>query len=162
MTAPLSADEQARLQVIEWADPAPESIGERVAAAIHDADPHTHAWNCEWPCASKADAYRRAADAAIAVLRGPSVADEALRRVEELADYEEAFCEEQQAAEIRVAVPMKAGREFLDRIFEVIGDVACEAQPEDRDWDVFVSASMPETPQVPVHRIRAALNGGDR
>jgi hypothetical protein len=58
-----------------------------------------------------------------------------------------------------VAIPMKAGREVLDRIFGALADAVYEMEPERTDWDPFVAASMPETPQVPVHLLRRALAG---
>ena len=169
MTAPLSADQQARLDRIEAAPEAEEAIRERVAEAIYEAD---QAWEAEddpdyhqpveWRYNhAHRDECRRRADAAIAVLRGPSVADEAVRRVEELCAEEEDFVREYPMWEINVAVPAEAGDETFKRICDAVWDAAVDAEPEQRDWEVFCSARKNPT-VVPVHRIRAALNGGDR
>jgi hypothetical protein len=92
-------------------------------------------------------------------VRDALAAQEKLRRVEALADAEDAYVEETQFADLRVAIPMKAGREVLDRIFGALADAVYEMEPERTDWDPFVAASMPETPQVPVHLLRRALAG---
>lgn len=96
MTTPLSADQQARLAAIEAAPEAEESVRRRLVAAIEpwfryfapgDNPQPTHRQRLEG-----------AAEVAIAVLRGPSVADEAVRRCEAVAEqYEQhvAACREE-------------------------------------------------------------------
>jgi ElaB/YqjD/DUF883 family membrane-anchored ribosome-binding protein len=86
MTAlPLSAAEQARLDAIEAAPAAPESLRERLARAIWEAGHIDTRW-CEiaehWQ-----NELRRLADAALDVLRGPSSdAEQAVERVLALAE----------------------------------------------------------------------------
>ncbi|MGZ4621478.1 MAG: hypothetical protein ACXVGF_04680 [Blastococcus sp.] len=134
MTAPLSADEQARLERIEAAPEAEEAIRERVARALYDEG----AWCgvCDYEgydaCRECRAAVRSYADAALAVLRGPSVADEALRRVEELAEELDA-----EAARHDDAEPIST--DGLTRM--ILAARHCRDHAD---------------------RIRAALNGGDR
>jgi len=65
MRAPeLSPEESATLARIEAAEPAPESLRERVAVAIHDTE-LCGAWPCDY-----SERYRDFADAALAVIRG--------------------------------------------------------------------------------------------
>jgi len=59
-----SPQERARLDAIEAAEPAPESLRERVAVAIHDTE-LCGAWPCDY-----SERYRDFADAALAVIRG--------------------------------------------------------------------------------------------
>jgi hypothetical protein len=68
MTAlPLSATEQARLDAIEAAPAEPESVRERVARALYE-----QALDGDWSLSAYRDHYRRLADVALDVLRGPS------------------------------------------------------------------------------------------
>jgi len=105
MTAvPLSAEEQARYDRIEAAPHAEESAVERVARAIHDADPRSFR-PVDWSVASRlaqAD-YRTIAVAAIDAMKGSHPAEEAVRRVEALcAEADRLAC---QAAEAHGVKP---------------------------------------------------------
>ncbi len=69
MTAPeLSPAELAVVERFEAAEPAPESLRERVAEALYRYDGGRQAWLRALP--ELADDYRRMADAAIAAVRG--------------------------------------------------------------------------------------------
>lgn len=84
MTADLTAEQAAKLAEFEAAEDAPESIRERVARAMWEADFPDDECGCPdyW-----IDIYHGRADAAIAVLRGPATeADKAVERVLELCD----------------------------------------------------------------------------
>lgn len=118
----------------DWAprvQPAPESIRERVARAIHDAD----GWDCshEWPCPN-ADLWRRLADAALTVLRGPHPHAQALQRVEAEADLTD---EEADAADVCAENWRRMG---------------CEA-------DYARCASLADQARTIADRIRAAVRG---
>lgn len=47
---------------------------------------------------------------------------------------------------ICVEVPKGLSLEIYDKIFDAVADAAYEAQPEDRDWDVFVHGIGPARP----------------
>ena len=68
----LSPAEQATLDRFEAAEPAPESLRERVAEALwnYDLGPNDATWASE--DAADQDYYREMADAAIAAMRGES------------------------------------------------------------------------------------------
>ena len=59
--------------------------------------------------------------------------------------------------EITIAVPEEAGQEFTEKLFDKIADLAYDEQPEDRNWDVFVS-SIKNPEAVPVHLLEKAIN----
>jgi len=103
MSAPeLSAEERQVVERFEAAPAAEESLRERVARAIHAADE----WDCshDWPC-ENADLWRRYADAALAVLSGPSSdAERAVERVLALADFHTECCEYVKVRDLRAAV----------------------------------------------------------
>jgi len=61
-----SPQERATLERIEAAQPAPESLRERVAQAIHSTE-LCGAWPCDY-----SEQYREQADAALAVIKGES------------------------------------------------------------------------------------------
>jgi hypothetical protein len=103
-----TAAEQARLDAIEAAPAAPESLRERVARALFEAQ-HDPGCNCGgWETTKDAEAhpyFRNQADAAIAVLSGPSSdADAAVERVLALADRHEECCGVVNIASLREAV----------------------------------------------------------
>lgn len=85
-------------------------------------------------------------------------AELALARVTALAEEEDAHWREMPAWEITVLVPAEAGDETVEKIRDAVWDLAFDMQPEDRDWDVFCSASK-NPAEVPTHRIRSALAG---
>lgn len=83
---------------------------------------------------------------------------DALTRVEALVADEERYRAEDPSWEITVMVPTQAGQETVERIFDAVADAAYDAQPEGRDWDVFVSGTGAPA-AVPAHLLRAALKG---
>jgi hypothetical protein len=103
MTAPpLSVAEQARLDAIEAAPAAAESLRTRLIAAIYAADDGMS--GARWD---------RMADAAIGVLRGPSSdAEQAVERCLALADRHEKCCQFIAVWDLRVAITgaQEAGR----------------------------------------------------
>lgn len=49
--------------------------------------------------------------------------------------------------EITVGVPVQAGPETVEKIFDAVADAAYEAQPENRGWDIFVIGVGPGHPR---------------
>jgi len=91
-----TADEQAKLAAIEAAPAAAESLAHRVAEAIQEAE-RTSGADGDW--------YLRMADAAIAVLSGPSSdAEQAVERVQALADEHAECCGGVTTDRLRAAV----------------------------------------------------------
>jgi hypothetical protein len=49
--------------------------------------------------------------------------------------------------EITVGIPVQAGPETVEKIFDAVATAAYEAQPEDRGWDIFVIGVGPGHPR---------------
>ena len=81
---------------------------------------------------------------------------DALDAARRLLDEEDEHQREYPAWEITVLVPHEAGDAAFERVFDAVADTAYEAQPEERDWDVFV-ASNKHPSDVPTWRLRALL-----
>src|SRR5690242_10968366 len=108
MTADLTAEQAARLAEFEAAEPAPESIRERVAVAIAQTGYETIIDEDAWQYIFREDEredFRTYADAALDVLRGPATeADKAIERVLALADRHEDCCGTVNVASLREAI----------------------------------------------------------
>jgi hypothetical protein len=97
-----TAEQAATLARFEAA-PAPESVRERVARAMHDADGTCfYGWGNDCPRAEK---YHHLAEAALDVLRGPATeAEKAVERVLALADEHRDCCGYVTVGTLRLAI----------------------------------------------------------
>jgi hypothetical protein len=98
-----TAAEQDKLDAIEAAPAAAESLRERVARWLWESQPNPRPW-LEVSDLTR-DFWRTRADALIAVLSGPSSdAEQAVERVQALADRHEACCQFIAVWDLRLAV----------------------------------------------------------